>query len=157
MAKSQLLVLADVQQRHPEIPSTIFQWSRRNFYLYMVHQSNQCGKHWSTLFWLYKTVRKEPIYLLRFQPYTLSIKSLLNLIAQSVASLTWPDHVSLLQFNQRFSSHHRVITISDINREINKPQRLAWKPYDRVLLQRWSRVLQSCRKVSPLVIGQKNS
>lgn len=142
MARSQFLVLEDVQQRHPEIPSIIYQWSRSNFYRYLLGQSNKCGKHWNTLFWLYKTVGEDPIYLLRFQPYTLAIKSLLKLIAQPVTSLIWPGHSSWLQFKQRFSSNHRVITISDINREISKPQQVPWKPYERAWWQRWERILQ---------------
>ena len=149
MAKSHLLVLADVQQRHPEIPVTIYQWSISNFYMYLAYESRRSGNHWSTLFWLYKALLVDPLNILRFQLYRMLITSLLKLIAQPVTSLVLSDQRSWFQFNQRSSSNERVITISDINREISKPQPLRWKPYDRVLLQRWNRVMQSCRTVHP--------
>lgn len=154
MAKSYNLVLADVQQRHPEIPSSIYQWSEGNFYIYLAGQSRRCGNHWSTLSWLYKALRVDSINLLRKELYKMSIKSLLGLIAQSVISVLWSDHCTWLQFQQGFRSNHAVITIitiEDINRKINKPQQIPWwKPYARVRLQRLSRVLQCDQTVSPM-------
>jgi glycosyltransferase involved in cell wall biosynthesis len=151
MAKSHNLLLADVQQRHPEIPSTIYQWARSNFYKYLAGQSRRCGNHWSTLFWLYKSLQIDSMNLLCNKLYKMSIKSFLKLIAQPITSLLWSDHSSWLQFKQRFKSNHPVITIEDINRKINKPQQLLWwKPYAKVRLQRFSLVLQSNQPVSPI-------
>lgn len=149
MAKSYRLVMADVQQRHPEIPAIIYQWSISNFYMYLAGESRRSGNHWSTLFWLSKALLVDPINILRFQLYTMSINSLLKLIAQPVTSVVSPLHRYTFQLNQQVNSQERVITLADINTEISKPQPLPWKPYDRVLLQRWNRVVQSCRTVHP--------
>lgn len=149
MAKSYRLVLADVQQRHPEIPFIIYQWSTSNFYMYLAGESKRSGDHWSTLFWLYKALIVDPLNMLRFHIYKMSINSLLKLIAQLVTSVVSSEHRYAFQFNQRVSYKERVITISDINMKISKPQPLPWKPYDRVLLQRWNRVVQLCRTVHP--------
>lgn len=151
MANSHNLVLADVQQRHPEIPSNIYQWSSSNFYMYLAGQSRRCGDHWSTLSCLYKALQIDSMNLLRNELYKMSIKSFLNLIAQPITSLLWSDQNSWLQFKQRFKSNHPVITIEDINRKINKPQQLLWwKLYAKVRLQRLSLVLQSNQTVSPI-------
>jgi len=150
MAKSHLLVLADVQQRYPKIPSTIYQRSRSNLYMYLAAQSRRCGNHWSTLSWLYKALQIDSTNLLRNELYKMSIKSLLKLIAQPITSLLWSDHHSWLQFKQIFKSNNSVITIEDINRKINKLQQLPWwEPYAKVRLQRLSIVLQSGQIVSP--------
>jgi hypothetical protein len=90
----------------------------------------------------------------------MGIKSLLKLLAQPVTSLVWKDHRSWLEFRQRFKSTPDVIPISDINsevstREINKQQPLALTLYDRVLLQRASRVLQSCKTATPQICEDK--
>jgi glycosyltransferase involved in cell wall biosynthesis len=160
MAKSYFLVMADVEQRHPEIPSFIYQWSRSNFYVYLIHQSQRTGQHWSVLYWLYKAFRVDSLNLLNFNLYEMGIKSLLKLLAQPVTSLVWKDHRSWLEFKQRFKSTPDVIPISDINTEvntseINKQQPLALTLYERVLLQRASRVLQSCKTATPQICEDK--
>jgi len=156
MAKSYFLVMTDVEQRHPEIPSFIYQWSRSNFYVYLIHQSQRTGQHWSLLYWLYKAFQVDALNLLNFPLYEMGIKSLLKLLAQPVTSLVWKDHPSWLEFKQRFKSTPDVIPISDINTEvktseINKQQPLASTLYERVLLQRASRVLQSCKTATPQI------
>ena len=160
MAKSYFLVMADVEQRHPEIPSFIYQWSRSNFYVYLIHQSLRTGQHWSTLYWLYKAFRVDSLNILNFNLYEMGIKSLLKFLAQPVTSLVWKDHRSWLEFKQRFKPTPDVIPISDINTEantseINKQQPLALTLYERVLLQRASRVLQSCKRATPQICEDK--
>lgn len=149
MEKSYHLVMTDVQQRHPEIPTTIYRWSSSFFYTYLLGKSLKSGNYWSTLVCLYKALKLDFAVFSNPGLYKVFFVSLLKLAAKPVLSLIWKDHRSWLQFRQRFRSAHQAITISDINREINKPQRLPWKPYDRVLLQRWYRIVQSCRTVSP--------
>lgn len=155
MARSYNLVIADVQQRHPEIPTAIFHWSGSFFYNYLLGKSYGCGQHWSAIKWLYKALKLDIALLLRPGIYRAFVTCLLKIAAKPVNSLIWQDHRPWLQFSQQSRSNHQVITISDINRQINKPQRF-WKPYDRVLLQRWYRVVQSCRTGSPEVTRQKN-
>ena len=156
MGKSYQLVIADVEQRHQEIPSFIYKWSKSNFYLYLFNQSLRTGQHWNTLYWLYKAFRVDSMNLLDFRLYELGIKSILKLLAQPVSSLVWKDHRSWLDFKQRFRSPYQVIPISDINSEvsttgINKYQPIASTWHERVLLQRASRVLQSCKTAIPQI------
>jgi glycosyltransferase involved in cell wall biosynthesis len=160
MAKSYQLVLEDVEQRHPEIPSFIYKWSRSNFYVYLIHQSLRTGQHWSTLYWLYKAFRVDSLNLLNFNLYEVGIKSILKFLAQPVTSLVWKDHRSWLEFKQRFKPTPEVIPIADINsevstREINKHQPPALTLYERILLQRASRVLQSCKTTTPQICEDK--
>jgi glycosyltransferase involved in cell wall biosynthesis len=81
MAKSQSLIMADVRQQHPEIPSSIYRWSSSNFYIYLAVKSNRSGNHRSTLSWLYRAFTKDLFMaLLRHNLYLLSIESMLKLI-----------------------------------------------------------------------------
>ncbi|MBE9186705.1 glycosyltransferase family 2 protein [Microcoleus sp. LEGE 07076] len=81
MAKGHSLILADVREQHPEIPSTIYHWSSSNFYIYLAVKSNRSGNHRSTLFWLYRAFKEDFLMaLLRHNLYLLSITSILKII-----------------------------------------------------------------------------
>ena len=84
MAKSQSLIMADVQQKHPEIPNSIYRWSSSNFYIYLAVKSNRSGNHRSTLSWLYRAFKEDlSMALLRHNLYLLSIESILKMIVFS--------------------------------------------------------------------------
>jgi len=81
MAKCHSLIMADVRQQHPEIPSNIYRWSSSNFYIYLAVKSNRSGNHRSTLFWLFRAFQEDLFMaLLRHNLYLLSIKSILKII-----------------------------------------------------------------------------
>ncbi|MEG4043396.1 hypothetical protein QUA25_01500 [Microcoleus sp. Pol17C6] len=82
MAKSHSLIMADVRERHPEIPANIYRWSSSSFYIYnLAVKSNRNGNHRSTLFWLYRAFREDLLMtLLRHNLYVLSIESILKII-----------------------------------------------------------------------------
>ena len=81
MAKSYSLIMADVRQQHPEIPSRIYRWSSSNFYIYLAVKSNRSGNHRSTLSWLYRAFKEDLLMaLLRHNLYLLSIESILKII-----------------------------------------------------------------------------
>lgn len=144
MEKSYHLVIADVKQRHPKIPNTIYQWSSSLFYEYLIEKSRSIGDYWSIVRCLYKALKVDYIFLLRLGLYKLFIMCILKIAVKPVTSLIWSDHRSWLQFKQKVSSANPVITINDINKEINQPQQLSWKPYDRIMLHRWYQVVQLC-------------
>ena len=81
MEKCHSLIMADVRQQHPEIPSSIYRWSSSNFYIYLAVKSNRSGNHPSTLFWLYRAF-KEDLFMaiLRHNLYLLSIESILKFV-----------------------------------------------------------------------------
>lgn len=142
MARSYNLVMLDVQKRHPDIPTAIFNWSGSYFYNYLLGRSYGVGNHWSSIIWLYKALRLDYTLLLRPGVYRAFVTCLLKIAFKPVTSLIWQEHSSWLQFKQQFKFNAQVMTIPDINRELSKPQQLSLKPYDRVLLQRWFRTVQ---------------
>jgi len=144
MARSYHLVIADVQQRHPEIHPIIYQWSSSNFYFYLAGKSNQCGDYWNTISYLYKASRLDFLPLLRPRLYRLLIVSLLKIAAKPVTSVIWPDHHSWLKFQQRVRLIYRELKIFHLNRkQIKNPQRFPWKKYNWFMSQRWSRIENS--------------
>ena len=124
MAKSFDLVMADVWQRHPEIPTAVYQQASSNFYRYLGGISYLCGEHKSTLFWLYKTLQIDlqsfqlnSASLLRlYKVAKIFVMSLLKFTAYPITFLIWKDHYSWLKFRQWFRLNHQIITISDLNR-----------------------------------------
>jgi glycosyltransferase involved in cell wall biosynthesis len=85
MAKSYSLIMADVRQQHPEIPSSIYRWSSSNFYIYLAVKSNRSGNHRSTLSWLYRALKEDLLMaLLRHNLYLLSIESILKIIVPAL-------------------------------------------------------------------------
>lgn len=153
MAKSYHLVMTDVQQRHPEIPTTIYHWSSSHFYSYLLGKSYAGGDHWMSLVYLYKALQVDGALLLRPGLYRTLVTCLLKIAAKPVTSSIWQDHYSWVQFKQRFrlnqQSNQRRMTIVDIDKLIDKKtKRFIWKPYDIVLLKRWFRVMQLCQQAS---------
>jgi len=81
MANSHSLIMADVRQQHPEIPSSIYRWSSSNFYIYLAVKSNRSGNYRSTLSWLYRAFKEDLLMaLLRHNLYLLSIESIIKII-----------------------------------------------------------------------------
>jgi len=88
MAKSHSLIMADIRQQHPEIPSSIYRWSSSNFYIYLAVKSNGNGNYRSTLFWLVQAFKEDLFMsLLRHNLYLLSITSLLKIIVSPPTEL----------------------------------------------------------------------
>lgn len=150
MGRSYDLIMADVQQRHPEIPNPIYQWSGSYFYTYLIWKSYSCGNYWDSLVWLYKAFKLDFALILSPWVYKGFVKIIIKIAAKLGQSFILPDYHSSLQFKQRVKSNPQVITISDINSrinktEINKIKRLPWRLTDRIALQRWERVVQNCR------------
>jgi glycosyltransferase involved in cell wall biosynthesis len=84
MAKSHSLIMANVRQLHPEIPTNIYRWSSSNFYIYLAVKSNRSRNHRSTLFWLYRAFQEDFFMaVLRHNLYLLSIESMLKIILVS--------------------------------------------------------------------------
>jgi len=155
MARSYHLVMADVQQRCSEIPPCVFRWSKSSFYLYLAQQSIRTGKHWSTLYWLYKVLRADWMNLLNSRFYDLGIKSILKFLAQPITSLIWKDHFYWLQYKNRLKSSQPKITISDIENEMEEYKPLVGKLhekaklYDKMIWQRENRVMQGFQTIHP--------
>ena len=84
MAKSHSLIMADVRQRHPEIPSSVYRWSSSSFYIYLAFRSSSTDNHRSTLSWLYRACKEDFLMvILRHNLYFMSIKSILKIIVSA--------------------------------------------------------------------------
>lgn len=84
MAKSQDLMLKEVQQRRPNIPAIFYRLSRSSFYMYLARQSSLYENHHQTLYWLSEALKADfitPVF--RIGLYTLAIKSLWGLITKN--------------------------------------------------------------------------
>lgn len=143
MKKSCDLLLADAQQRHPEIPNTIYRWSSSNFNWYLSLRSKQCSDPWSTIFYLYESSRLDFLPLLRPGFYKLLIESLLKIVAKPITSLIWPTHRTWLDFSKKFRFIHQVHEVYELNRtQIEKEKRFPRKQYGQFLSQRWFKIKQ---------------
>lgn len=83
MAKSHDLMLKEVQPRHPDISQGLYQLSKSSFYMYLARQTSIYDNHHQTLYWLSQALKADfitPVF--RIGLYTLTIKSLLGLIAK---------------------------------------------------------------------------
>jgi hypothetical protein len=109
MAKSYSLIIADAQQRNPNLPEEIVRASSRNFYVYLSYQTRRQGNHWNTFIWLYKALELDPINILKNSDlWKHAFTSILKLIAQPVTSLIWPDYSSWIQFKKRFKFNKQI-------------------------------------------------
>ena len=125
MAKSQSLIMADVRQQHPEIPSSIYRWSSSNFYIYLAVKSNRSGNHRSTLSWLYRAFKEDLFMaLLRHNLYLLSIESLLKIIVL-------PPAKSGLELKQTSQSSEET-TLATIESRIKIHRMLPSQVYERM-------------------------
>jgi glycosyltransferase involved in cell wall biosynthesis len=116
MAKFRDLIWQSIREKYPNIPASIYRLSTSSFYMNLARQSSLHGKHKTTLFWLYKAVKKEFFTpFLRPGFYILLVKSLLNIMAQPVTALIWKDRHAGVKFKQRFKSERQAVTITDLN------------------------------------------
>ncbi|BAZ68339.1 MAG: glycosyltransferase family 2 protein [Pelatocladus maniniholoensis HA4357-MV3] len=161
MARSYELVLTNSQQQHPEVSSSLYQWSKGHFYNYLFGKSYFCGANWNSFLFLVKALQSDLMLFLRPSVYKLFVICLLKVVLKPLTSLIWPDHYSWVQFKQKLrlnkqSNQRREMTIADITEQAKKSKQL-WKPYDRVLRQRWLKVMQMCQPPSSQTFRQKIS
>lgn len=81
MAKSHALVLATVQQHHPNLPLYLYRLSKSNLYMYFAYQSDRQQQPRNTRFWLREALTAEPLTtLIRFRFYQLGLRSILTTV-----------------------------------------------------------------------------
>lgn len=151
MARSHHLVWQVVQQQHPEIPAAVYRCSNSNFYIYLAQQTSRGGRHARTLGWLIKALSLDPTILLRHQVYTLLARSLVKLLAQPLTTLFWPNHAAWIRFKQQQGLVRKSnLTISRIEQWMPLREKLLWKQYERLRLQRWEQCAMM-PQVAPLL------
>ncbi|MEG4228085.1 glycosyltransferase family 2 protein [Microcoleus sp. N9_B2] len=130
MAKSHSLIMADVRERHPEIPANIYRWSNSSFYIYnLAVKSNRNGNHRSTLFWLYRAFLEDSLMtILRHNLYILSIESILKILVSSVTL----SGSALKSISTSTSTETEGTTISTIKRRTMIHKMLPSQVYERM-------------------------
>ncbi|MBW4603103.1 MAG: glycosyltransferase family 2 protein [Calothrix sp. FI2-JRJ7] len=152
MERSYNLLMADFQQRHPEIPTYIYDLSASNFCFYLSAASQSCGDYWSTLVLVYKSIKLDYTQIISLFKYQFLIKLLLKIAVKPIMSWMGLEHDYWYQYlKKKFKSPNnlgvnRVINVSDIQKKADerKPSR---KRYSKIHQQRWLQVLQVCRAV----------
>ena len=142
MVKSYDLVMANVQQKHPEIPPSIYRLSRMFYYNFLLGKTYASGAYWNTLLCLLKALKFDQAILMRPGVYGMIVLCLIKIAAYPVTSLIWSNHRSWLQFTQQFK-HRQKLSIEDFDRQnniVDKPT--IWKPYDIILFKRLSQIKQ---------------
>lgn len=152
MERSYNLFMADFQQRHPEIPTYIYDLSASNFCFYLSAASQCCGDYWSTLVLVYKGIKLDYAQIVSLFKYQFLIKLLLKIAVKPIMSWIGLEHDYWYQYLKKKIklpnnlAVNRVINVSHIQKKADerKPSR---KRYSKIHQQRWLQVLQVCRAV----------
>ena len=107
MEKSFYLLMADVRQRHPDIPATVYRESTTKYFYYLLLKNRQCADHWRSLICLYNALRSDLVLLTNHSFYDMLVKTVLKFIFNPVTSLIWKDHRSWLRFKQQFRFNYQ--------------------------------------------------
>ncbi len=153
MARSYDLVMADSKKRHPEMFTCIYNWSASDFYTYVVTTTKEYGDYWSTLIWLSKAIKLDFLRLLQTWVYRCFFICIMQILAKHLIYVILPKHYSWLQFSPKNNSPKniavaQVTTLTDLQKEMLKPQEIPRKPYEKIRRLRWLHIVQLCSQLS---------
>jgi hypothetical protein len=127
----------DVKQQNPNLDNEIYQLSKSNFYLYLALKSSRSGKYRNSLVWLSQAWQTNlKLALLSHYSYTLSLVSVLKLIALPATSLIWSDHHAWVQSSKKNKWLNKKHTLSSINRQIQLRKLLPSSQLEKQILQK---------------------
>ena len=140
MAASYHLVMSDIKQQHPELPSHLFRWSGGNFYSYLAGTAYAGGRHVEALKWLKESIKADLWVLLA--PYTTrtALKSLGWLALRPVSTRLWPTREAWFAFKKRFGLRTLEPTTREKVEEGVEPVDTPWTAggaFDRLRVRRW--------------------
>ncbi len=154
MERSYNLFMGEFRQRHPEIPTYIYNVSASSFYFYLLGLSHTCGDYGSALVFLQKAIKLDYVQILKLFMTLFVIKLLLKAALKPVMSLMGLEHDYWYQYLKK--RHKTSLNNSDINSvskisknrtQINIFQKYIKKRYDEIQWQRWFQVLQFSKTV----------
>ncbi|MEH1827689.1 MAG: glycosyltransferase family 2 protein [Nostoc sp.] len=150
MGRSYNLFLSQFRQRHPEIPSWMYNYSASNFYFYLSGCSQLCGDYWNSLILLYKGIKLDSNQIVKLFKSQFLIKVMLKMAGKPIMSLMGLEHDSWYQYLKKTfnnSDVNSVIKVTELQETINNPPQGLHQRYDRTELQRWLEVLEYSRTV----------
>ena len=121
MEKSNGVVIGDVKQRYPNIPSFVYRWSKSHYYLYLSNQSRSCAHYWTSILYLYKAARMDLVFLLYTNFHRTLISNVLRLVKQAVIFTVRVVHCPSTRIFENASPSQEEITISDIVIRSSRP------------------------------------
>jgi glycosyltransferase involved in cell wall biosynthesis len=125
MARSHQLMLRSVQEKHPEIPTILYQLSASSFYLYLARVCYLYTDFSNTLVWLGASLKATPVITLcRLGFYSLGIKSLLRLALPRwrYVWLRQRDETSEVAPGQSFDAALKSVGVTPHNRKVRFQQ-----------------------------------
>lgn len=133
MAKSYNLLMENIQLQHPEIPKTIYNLSRSEFYFYLAWAGKQSGDHWLTLSWLIKALLLDPENILkRPMLYKYFILAILYLLAQPITSFIWTPR-SWYFFRKKRLPSKNISSLDDLNPRAYEEEQIGWVLFEKRL------------------------
>ena len=146
MKRSCEFLLRYAHRKFPEIPTIIYKWSLSNFSWYLGLRSNQCGNHFKAILYLFDAAKLDFLPLLRPGFYRLLIKHILQMVAQPVTSLIWPNHNSWVNFQKKLRFFEQKVEIPTLNKRLIKNRnRFPWKQYRWFIESRCDRIEKECQ------------
>ncbi|NET90350.1 MAG: glycosyltransferase family 2 protein [Kamptonema sp. SIO1D9] len=118
MAKSHSLMLEDFRTKHPEISGTLYRLSSSSFYMYLARQSSNFGKHGETLFWLYKSVKIDPLTpIFRYGLYIMASKSILFIASKKIREIWFGKKPYSPELPKQNKVKKRRIKLTDLQKK----------------------------------------
>lgn len=139
MEKSYSILMEDVRQRYPYIPSFVCRWSRSRHYLYFSNQSQLRAHYWASILYLCKAVRVDIILLLYLEFYQRWRSNILQLAKRAVLFTVRVVHGPSAQIGERDGFDYGELTLSDIILNNNR-SRTGLSELYRIRLQRIQRL-----------------
>ncbi|NDJ17111.1 glycosyltransferase family 2 protein [Myxacorys almedinensis] len=148
MMRSCELVLSQIQQQYPEIPTKVFRWTRSNFNWYSALRCEQQGDRSKTIAYLFQAARLDYLPLLRPRFYSMMLSSLLVLLWQhTLAVLGLGDRAQ--PKSPRSPFRQTQLTLAELNQiQARKHQQFPRKQYGDFLRHRWRSVRQEIGTLS---------
>lgn len=146
MEKSKGVVIGEVKQRYPNIPSFVYRWSKSHYCLYLSDQSRSCAHYWTSILYLYKAARMDLVFLLYPDFYRTLRSTFLRLVKQAVIFTIRVVNCPSAGIFEMASPNREEITISDIVIRSSQPPSGLTKLY-RMRLQRIQRLCEEWKTV----------
>ncbi|MGQ3686254.1 MAG: glycosyltransferase family 2 protein [Candidatus Loosdrechtia sp.] len=121
MEKSNAIVIGDVRQRYPTIPSFVYRWSRSHYFLYLSHKSRSCTHYLASIFYLFKALQLSPVFFL-YPTFLRTLSScVLQLVKQATIYAIRKAYRSPAWPREKDCTFQKKLTLSDIIKKSSKP------------------------------------
>lgn len=87
MVKGYKIILKGLEQRHPNIPTKLYQWSSAHFYWYIALKCRRSKDYRKALQYLFKTVQLDSLYLLNASLYYVALHCFLEILSTPLRTL----------------------------------------------------------------------